>query len=64
MPLIFGMAPVMNTVTTLTEASLWGEIGPRFLAALAVTILGAVTVLIYAPKPAPPAKPAPAAIPS
>lgn len=55
MPLIFGMAPVMNTVTTLTEASLWGEIGPKFLAALAVTIVGAVTVLIYAPKAVPPA---------
>ncbi len=55
MPLIFGMAPVMNTITTVTENANWGHIGPRFLAALAVTIAGAVTVLIYAPKPAPPA---------
>lgn len=55
MPLIFGMAPVMNTITTVTENASWGHIGPRFLAALAVTIAGAVTVLIYAPKPAPPA---------
>jgi len=55
MPLIFGMAPVMNTITTVTENASWGQIGPRFLAALAVTIAGAVTVLIYAPKPAPPA---------
>jgi hypothetical protein len=55
MPLIFGMAPVMNTVTTLTENGSWGQIGPKFLAALVVTIAGAVTVLIFAPKPAAPA---------
>src|SRR5690606_12690578 len=53
MPLIFGMAPVMNTITTVTENGSWGHIGPRFLAALVVTIAGAVTVLVYAPKPAP-----------
>lgn len=60
MPLIFGLAPVMNTITSLTENASWGQIGPRFLAALAVTIAGAVTVLIHAPKPAAPA-PAPTA---
>lgn len=57
MPLIFGMAPVMNTITTLTENASWGRIGPNFLAALLVTIAGAVTVLIFAPKPAPTPKP-------
>jgi len=57
MPLIFGMAPVMNTVTTLTENASWGQIGPRFLVALGVTIAGAVTVLIFAPKSAPAPKP-------
>jgi hypothetical protein len=56
MPLIFGLAPVMNTITTVTENASWGQIGPNFLAALLVTIAGAVTVLIYAPKPAPAAK--------
>jgi hypothetical protein len=58
MPLIFGLAPVMNTITTVTENASWGQIGPKFLAALLVTIAGAVTVLIYAPKPAPAAVPA------
>ncbi len=58
MPLIFGMAPVMNTVTTLTENGSWGQIDIKFVIALAVTITGAVTVLIYAPKPSAPPKPA------
>lgn len=57
MPLIFGMAPVMNTITTLTENASWGRIGPNFVVALLVTIAGAVTVLIFAPKPAPVPKP-------
>lgn len=57
MPLVFGLAPVINTVTTLTEGRLWGEIGLTFLASLLVTIIGAVCVLIFAPKPIPP-KPA------
>jgi hypothetical protein len=57
MPLIFGMAPVMNTFTTLTENASWGRIEPTFIVALLVTIAGAVTVLIFAPKPAPAPKP-------
>lgn len=57
MPLIFGMAPVMNTVTTLSENASWGQIDLKFIAALLVTIAGAVTVLIHAPKAAPAAKP-------
>lgn len=57
MPLIFGMAPVMNTITTLTENASWGQIGPKFIVALLVTIAGAVTVLIFAPKPTPAPKP-------
>jgi len=57
MPLIFGLAPVMNTITTVTENASWGRIGPAFIAALLVTIAGAVTVLIFAPKPAPAPKP-------
>ncbi len=53
MPLVFGLAPVMNTITTLTENASWGRIDVKFVAALFVTILGAVTVLVTAPKPAP-----------
>ena len=57
MPLVFGLAPIINTVTTLTENNSWGRIDIKFVAALLVTILGAVTVLVTAPKPA--AKPGP-----
>lgn len=53
MPLIFGLAPILNTITTLTENNSWGRIDMTFLAALFVTIAGAVTVLVTAPKPAP-----------
>jgi hypothetical protein len=56
MPLIFGLAPILNTITTLTENQSWGRIDVKFVIALLVTILGAVTVLVTAPKPA--AKPA------
>lgn len=52
MPLIFGLAPIMNTLTTLTENGSWGLIDIKFVIALLITILGAVTVLITAPKPA------------
>ncbi len=52
MPLIFGLAPIINTVTTLTENNSWGRIDVKFVSALLVTIFGAVTVLVTAPKPA------------
>ncbi len=58
MPLVFGLAPILNTITTLTENKSWGHIDLYFVAALLITICGAVTVLVTAPKPA--AKPAPA----
>lgn len=57
MPLVFGLAPVMNTITTLTSAGTWDKIGPAFIGALVVTIVGAVCVLLFAPK-SPPHKPA------
>jgi hypothetical protein len=57
MPLVFGLAPIMNTLTTLTENNSWGRIDYKFVIALLITILGAVTVLVTAPKPA--QKPAP-----
>ncbi len=56
MPLVFGLAPILNTITTLTENKSWGHIDLYFVAALLITICGAVTVLVTAPKPA--AKPA------
>lgn len=56
MPLVFGLAPIANTITTLTEKGRWGDIDALFVAALLVTIIGAVCVLLFAPKPTPPGK--------
>ena len=53
MPLVFGGAPVINTFTTIFTQGLIGDIGGAFIGSLALVICGAVTVLIFAPKPAP-----------
>jgi hypothetical protein len=57
MPLVFGGAPVINTLWT-------GSVGPWFLAGLILVIAGSVMVLVLAPRgdkpaPEPAAKPAP-----
>lgn len=51
MPLVFGCAPVINTFTTMavSHASL-DQINPLFYAGLIVVAVGAVTVLVFAPK--------------
>ncbi|HEX3869066.1 MAG TPA: hypothetical protein VHV77_01390 [Pirellulales bacterium] len=51
MPLIFGLAPVINTFVSIASAKNIGEINPLFYAGLIVVVAGAVTVLIFAPKP-------------
>jgi hypothetical protein len=61
MPLVFGLAPVINTFTTLIAAGTVNQIKPTFIAGLMMVVAGAVTVLLFAPKAkphAPPAKPA------
>lgn len=57
MPLVFGLAPIANTITTLTEKGRWGDIDILFVAALLVTIIGAVCVLLFAPRTPPAVKP-------
>ena len=57
MPLVFGFAPVVNTLTTMVTDNLFGRMSPYFFASLAMVILGAVMVLIFAPRGKPPAKP-------
>jgi len=54
MPLVFGGAPVVNTLTTMLTAKNLGEVGPLFYAGLIIVALGATTVLIFAPKTARP----------
>ncbi len=58
MPLVFGFAPVVNTLTTLWISNQLHKIDPLFAASLATVIAGAVMVLVFAPKAkhGPPAK--------
>jgi hypothetical protein len=53
MPLVFGGAPVVNAFLTIYMARRVKEIGPWFLAALIIVILGATVVLVFAPHRAP-----------
>ncbi|MCY2995502.1 MAG: hypothetical protein NTY19_47710 [Planctomycetota bacterium] len=50
MPLVFGGAPVVNTLTTILSEGNLQAVGPFFLASLLLVIGGAVTVLIFAPR--------------
>ncbi|MBX3432885.1 MAG: hypothetical protein KF847_06170 [Pirellulales bacterium] len=56
MPLVFGGAPVVNTMTTTLVGGLWGEVHPIFLAGLILVVAGAAIVLVFAPKGGPPPK--------
>jgi len=61
MPLVFGGAPVINTLVTVGPGLANGtitQVSPMFFAGLIVVIAGAATVLVFAPKGAP--HPAPA----
>jgi drug/metabolite transporter (DMT)-like permease len=63
MPLVFGGAPVINTFASMTAGGGGGELTPWFIAGLIIAIIGAVTVLVFAPRGQPhghsPATPAP-----
>jgi hypothetical protein len=50
MPLVFGGAPVVNSMYSVTRHKLWGEIHPFFWAGLILVIAGAVMVLVFAPR--------------
>jgi uncharacterized membrane protein len=52
MPLVFGFAPVVNTFLTIYMSGRWNETSPMFFAGLILVVVGAVTVLMWAPKPA------------
>ncbi|MEM7784424.1 MAG: hypothetical protein AAF623_13805 [Planctomycetota bacterium] len=60
MPLIFGFAPVINTLTETFTNNLINNISIQFIISLVMVIVGAAMVLIFAPKgKKPTAKPAP-----
>lgn len=58
MPLVFGFAPVINTITSIIEKGKFESLNSMFAISLALGIAGAVTVLLNAPKSAPHGKPA------
>jgi hypothetical protein len=60
MPLVFGGAPVVNTLVTMWTSRVHREAGPFFYAGLILVIAGAATVLVFNPAARP--KPAPAAV--
>jgi len=61
MPLVFGGAPVVNTLLTAFMNKAFNQLKAPFLAGLILVVLGAVTVLVFKPQPQPPAAPAAAA---
>jgi hypothetical protein len=66
MPLVFGGAPVVNTLLTAFMNRSFNQLKAPFLAGLILVITGAVTVLVFKPQPqahaAPVAVAAPAAV--
>lgn len=58
MPLVFGGAPVINTLLTATMNRAFDQLKAPFLAGLLLVITGAVTVLVFKPQPVPAAAPA------
>jgi len=63
MPLVFGGAPVVNTLLTAFMNRSFNQLKGLFLAGLLLVITGAVTVLVFKPQPVagePPAKAEPA----
>jgi hypothetical protein len=53
MPLVFGCAPIINTLVTIAHERTWQQVPPMFFVSLLVVITGAVTVLVFAPKAKP-----------
>jgi len=50
MPLVFGGAPVVNTFITILGSGSWDKVPILFYVSLLLVVVGAVTVLIFAPK--------------
>ncbi|MFM7107388.1 MAG: hypothetical protein ACKOZU_02100 [Planctomycetaceae bacterium] len=50
MPLVFGGAPVVNTLLSALMNRAFGQLKAPFLAGLVLVILGAVTVLVFKPQ--------------
>jgi len=57
MPLVFGGAPIVNTIISVMEMKAVGEVQGMFYGSLATVIIGAIVTLVNAPKPSKPAAP-------
>ena len=53
MPLVFGLAPVVNSFFTIYMAGKWSEVSPMFLSGLILVGMGAAMVLFFAPSSGP-----------
>ncbi len=54
MPLVFGGAPIINTIISVIEMEAVGEVQGMFYGSLTTVIIGAIVTLVNAPKPGPP----------
>lgn len=50
MPLVFGGAPVINTLVAIASNKQWGNVNPFFWAGLILVVAGAAMVLVFAPR--------------
>ena len=50
MPLVFGGAPVINTLVTIASTQLWDRVNPFFWAGLILVVAGSAMVLVLAPR--------------
>lgn len=55
MPLVFGGAPVVNVLFDSYHKNLLGQLSAPFIAGLILAIAGSAMVLVFAPRPKPPA---------
>lgn len=56
MPIVFGFAPVIATLFTISTNNWWSRTGPVFYAGIGLVIVGTVIALKFAPHPGPPPK--------
>jgi hypothetical protein len=54
MPMVFGFAPMVSTLTAMYFNRTFNQMSPFFAAGLILIVAGAITVLFTAPKPKPP----------
>jgi hypothetical protein len=64
MPIVFGFAPMISTLTSMYFNKTFNQMSPFFAAGLILFVAGAITFLFTAPKPKPAGSQAHAAKPA